>query len=68
MRATCATLQPGDALRLSLAAANYPAFVVNPGTGDAPLDTRLIDCRVTTLTVVSGGENGSFISLPVLAG
>ena len=68
MRATCATLQPGDALRLSLAAANYPAFGVNPGTGDAPLDTRLIDCRVTTLTVVSGGENGSFISLPVLAG
>ena len=66
MRATCATLQPGDALRLSLAAANYPAFAVNPGTGTAPLDTRLIDCRVTTLTIICGGESGSFITLPIV--
>lgn len=66
MRATCATLQTGDALRLSIAAADYPAFAVNPGNGAWPLDTRLIDCRVTTLSVVSGGEFGSFISLPIV--
>lgn len=67
MRATCATLNSGDALRLSIAGANYPAFAVNPGTGDDPLGTRLIDCRIITLRVSSGGESGSFISLPTNA-
>lgn len=65
MRATCATVPPGDALRLSVAAASFPAFAVNPGTGAEPLATRLIDCRVTTIAVTVGGQDGSFVSLPV---
>jgi len=67
MRATCATLERGDALRLSVAAANFPAFAVNPGNGADPLATRLIDCRVTTLSLTTGGAGGSFVSLPILA-
>ncbi|MFA5951807.1 MAG: CocE/NonD family hydrolase [Hyphomicrobium sp.] len=65
MRATCATLKIGDALRLSISAANFPAFAVNPGTGADPRDVRLIDCRVTTLSVTTGGDDASFVELPV---
>lgn len=66
MRATCATINRGDALRLSIAAANFPAFAVNPGTGAAPHEVRLIDCRITTLSVTTGGASGSFLELPVV--
>jgi uncharacterized protein len=66
MRALCATLQLGDSLRLSLAGANFPAFAVNPGTGAAPADARLIDNRVISLFVASGGVMPSCIQLPVL--
>lgn len=66
MRATCATLEKGDALRLSVAAANYPAFAVNPGTGADPADVRLIDCRITTISIASGGDSGSLVTLPII--
>lgn len=66
MRALCATIPAGDALRLSLAGANFPAFMVNPGTGDEPGETRQIDCRVITITVAGGGDAPSWIELPVL--
>jgi putative CocE/NonD family hydrolase len=67
MRALCATLFEGDALRLSIAAANFPAFAVNPGTGAPPAEARTIDARVITLTVSSGEDSGSFVELPVIA-
>ena len=51
LRATCATLAPGDALRLSVAGANFPAFPVNPGTGQDPTRARAIDARVVTIRV-----------------
>ena len=67
MRALCTTLPAGDSLRLSLAAANFPAFAVNPGTGAAPADARQIDNRITTLFVSSGGPTPSRLDLPILA-
>jgi putative CocE/NonD family hydrolase len=66
MRALCATLPAGDSLRLSLAAASFPAFAVNPGTGAAPADARLIDNRIITLSIESGGAMPSRIDLPTV--
>lgn len=66
MRATCATLEAGDALRLSLAGSNFPAFAVNPGTGAGPAEMRQVDNRTITLTVVSGGAKPTCLDLPVL--
>jgi putative CocE/NonD family hydrolase len=66
MRATCATLQAGDALRLSLAGSSFPAFPVNPGTGADPAEMRQIDNRTITLTVTSGGDDPTCLYLPVL--
>ena len=36
MRAVCATIPAGDALRLSLAGANFPAFAINPEAAPNP--------------------------------
>ena len=62
LRALCATLPPGDALRVSLAAASFPAFAVNPGTGAAPAQARLIEARIITFRVTGGSR--SFVELP----
>lgn len=67
MRALCATLPAGDSLRLSLAGANFPAFAVNPGTGAPPAEARLIDSRIISLSVVSGGAAPSCLALPILS-
>lgn len=66
MRALCATLGQGDALRLSLAQSDFPAFAVNSGSGAPPSKTRLIDNRVITLTITSGGPQPSRLDLPVV--
>jgi uncharacterized protein len=67
MRAICATVPAGAALRLSLQAASFPAFAVNPGTGAGAAEVRLIDCRVVTLAVHGGGARASRLMLPVEA-
>jgi putative CocE/NonD family hydrolase len=67
MRAICATVPAGAALRLSLQAASFPAFAVNPGTGASAAEARLFDCRVVTLAVHGGGVRASRLMLPVEA-
>ncbi len=56
MRGTCLTLPAGEALRLSVAGAAFPAFPVNPGTGQNPAQARAIDARVITLRLRHGGR------------
>jgi putative CocE/NonD family hydrolase len=68
MRALCATIPTGAALRLSLQAASFPAFAVNPGTGLGVAKVRLFDCRVITLGVHGGGTRASRLLLPVEEG
>ena len=63
MRATCATIAPGERLRLSVAAACHPAFAVNPGTGARPWDATLDTLRVVTLVVRTGA--GTVLHLPL---
>lgn len=53
---TMMTLPAGSRIRLSLAAAAFPAFMVNPGTGNRPEDAALADCLVTTLALHNAGS------------
>jgi putative CocE/NonD family hydrolase len=64
MRAICTTIPAGAALRLSLAGASFPAHPVNPGTGASAAETRITDCEVITLSLLSGAETPSRLSLP----
>jgi putative CocE/NonD family hydrolase len=63
MRATCASLAPGERLRLSIAAAAFPCYPVNPGTGQNPTEAALMDARIITLRVRHGGACASFVRL-----
>jgi putative CocE/NonD family hydrolase len=56
MRATCLTLHPGERLRLSIAGAAFPAFPINPGTGEDPTKARTIDARIVTLRIRHGSR------------
>ncbi len=64
MRALCATLPTGSALRLSLAGSCFPAYPVNPGTGAEPGETRLVDAQPITLLIHGGGARPSRLLLP----
>jgi putative CocE/NonD family hydrolase len=65
MRALCATIPAGAALRLSVQASSYPAFVVNPGTGADAAQARAFDSRIITLALHGGGARPSRLLLPV---
>ena len=64
LRATCARIPRGHALRLSVAGACVPAYALNPGTGAGAGEARLIDARIITLTVRSGGGAPSRVLIP----
>jgi putative CocE/NonD family hydrolase len=67
MRALCARIAAGHSLRLSVAAAAFPAYELNPGTGARGRAARAIDQRVTTLTILHGAATASRVLLPVTA-
>ena len=50
------TLQPGERLRLSVAAAAWPQLAVNPGTGATPMGGSGPEHRVITLTLELAGS------------
>jgi putative CocE/NonD family hydrolase len=64
LQSTCFTIPAHHALRLSLAAACFPAYAVNAGTGTHPGQGRLIDQRIITLQVCHGPSYPSRLSLP----
>jgi putative CocE/NonD family hydrolase len=66
MRALCARIAAGHRLRLSVAAAAFPAYELNPGTGARGRAARLIEQRVTTVTIRHGGAAASRVLLPVV--
>ncbi|MEG5172631.1 CocE/NonD family hydrolase [Microcoleus sp. B3-D7] len=66
LQATCMQIAKGNALRLSLSAACFPAYDVNPGTGAPPGEARAIDANIITLTVSCGGNCPSQILLPIV--
>jgi hypothetical protein len=62
---TCFVLSVGHALRLSLAAAAFPAYPVNSGIGQPIKDVAQLDYRVITLTVWHGPDYPSQLALPL---
>lgn len=66
MRALRATVPAGSRLRLSLAGAAFPAYPVNPGTGDGPAKATRISERIITITVRHGSASPSRLLLPVV--
>jgi putative CocE/NonD family hydrolase len=64
LQPTCFCLKSGQALRLSLAASCFPAYVVNSGTGQPPTDSEWVDHQIITLTVYHNGKYPSRLELP----
>ncbi|MGV1868111.1 MULTISPECIES: CocE/NonD family hydrolase [unclassified Rhizobium] len=66
-RPTHLTIPTGYCLRLSIQSASFPAFPVNPGTGERPQDASVTDRLVTTLMLRSGDGYPSVLRLPMLS-
>lgn len=62
---TLATVPLGTMIRLSLQAAAFPAFAVNPGTGLRPEDAAAADASITMLCLRHGTAASSVLRLPV---
>jgi predicted acyl esterase len=67
LQATCARIAIGNALRLSISAACFPAHPMNPGTGSPLGATRVMDAQIVTLAVNCGGDRPSQVLLPVVS-
>ncbi|NJL00605.1 MAG: CocE/NonD family hydrolase [Spirulinaceae cyanobacterium SM2_1_0] len=67
LQACCARIAVGHCLRLSLSAACFPAYPVNPGTGKPTSQADLMLAQVVTLRVQCGGDRASQLQLPVVA-
>jgi uncharacterized protein len=61
---TCFSLAAGEALRLSLSAACFPAYPVNPGTGALPQTASLMEAQIVTLAIATGQSSQSQLRLP----
>ncbi|HEY9670612.1 MAG TPA: CocE/NonD family hydrolase [Waterburya sp.] len=66
LQPTCWKIAQGNALRLSVSAACFPAYPMNPGTGSPVASTHLMKAQIVTLTVSWGGEHPSQVLLPVV--
>ncbi len=66
LQATCICIAKGQRLRLSLSAACFPAYPVNPGIDESAKDMGLMAASIITLTVSSGVNNPSRVLLPVV--
>ncbi|WP_204141655.1 CocE/NonD family hydrolase [Halomicronema sp. CCY15110] len=51
LQPTCFSCAPGQALRVSISAASFPAYTVNLGGAIAHPDSSLIDAQIITLSV-----------------
>ncbi|CAD5914382.1 Cocaine esterase [Planktothrix tepida] len=67
LQPTCIKIPQGHCLRLSVSAACFPAYPVNPGTGKPVNQTRLIDYQIITLTIYSGDSFPSNIRVSTSA-
>jgi putative CocE/NonD family hydrolase len=59
LQATCIRIEKGNRLRLSLSAACFPAYPVNPGTGKLPTEAKAIEAKIITLKIKSGSQQPS---------
>lgn len=66
LHATCCTVVAGSSLRLSIQAAGWPAFAVNPGSGRRPEEADVMEARITTPQILHGHARPSRLLLPTL--
>ncbi|MBW4556911.1 MAG: CocE/NonD family hydrolase [Trichormus sp. ATA11-4-KO1] len=66
LQATCVRIAKGNALRLSLSAACFPAYVMNSGHGAVINSDSLLDAEIITLKVSCGSDTNSQVLLPVI--
>lgn len=62
LQPTCMKITKSHAIRLSLSAACFPAYLINPGIDKPPGEVKLIEAKIITVTVSSGKNNPSVIS------
>ncbi len=67
LQATCAKITKGNALRLSLSAACFPAYVMNTGSNLPMSSATLQDAKIITVKIYSGGEKASKLKLPIVS-
>lgn len=67
LQATCAKIIKGNALRLSLSAACFPAYAMNTGSDLPTGSAALQDAKIITVKIYSGGEKASQLLLPVVS-
>ena len=66
LQATCMRIAKGNALRLSLSAACFPAYAINLGTGQRVGDNSMMDAQIITITIKCGGAYPSRVLLPII--
>ncbi len=65
LQSTCIRIPQGHGLRLSISASCFPAYAVNPGTGQHPNVTAQIENQVITLRILTGAAAPSSLVLPL---
>ena len=65
LQPTCFCITAGNALRLSISAACYPAYALNIGTGGSPASSRLLEAKVITLMIQVGQQSDTSLLLPI---
>ena len=54
LQPTCMSIAAGESLRLSISAACFPAFAVNPGTGENPNQAKVSTHSIITVQIQLG--------------
>jgi uncharacterized protein len=67
LQPTCFSLLPGESLRLSISAACFPAYPINPGTGAQPQAVGRMGAQIITLAIAIGTNDGTQVTLPLVA-
>lgn len=64
---TCFSLAVGDRLRMSLSAACFPAYPINPGTGDRSHQAHRAEAQIISLAIALGGQEPARLHLPTIS-
>ena len=65
LQPTCFYIASGNALRLSISGACYPAYALNPGTENPPASSHLLEAKIITIAVQVGPQSETRLLLPV---
>ena len=63
---TCFSLRGGDRLRISISAACFPAYPINPGTGEPSQAAHRSEAQIISLAITLGGKNAASLHLPTV--